>query len=456
MSEVEITHEGGDMKFTLRMLVALWLLHGAGQAVADDASQGKLDGLLVTIGDRVKDAQLHSGTDNIDAAVEATQEVERLFVQLEKELGSAEAKRVVYRQLNWVRELRLSLKALREMRAVQSPAEDLAGECNALTKSLEDRVRAHVEASTQDASARSALLNEAEQASVQIKARMDQAAEPGRQLDGLRFAAKSFVQSEGAWALITSHVHLSADRIYADWHEQQVAMRSACQRLTLGTIVADTLAAPAGPGPAAPPVAQTQGPNSAASPGTNGGMAARPPVVASPREIYFLLRMLAEGGGDDLAMIEFTDGSSESLTAGGGFTFAAGAIYLASSTPLAVEATAGFKINSIEGETSRGSTVGFGFNRASLEVLASYHADHHRFGGGVTAHLASSFRCSGIVGCSKTTADSAVGGVIQYAYSNSGPLVMWDVGVRVTFIEYTFPGGTVDGTSIGLLASVGF
>lgn len=448
------------MKFTPKMMVTLWiwlwLLPGAGQAVADAESQGKLEGLLATIGDRVKDAQLPSGTGNIDAALEATLEVERVLVQLDKERVGAEAKRVVYRQINWVRELRLSLKALRELRAVQNPAKDLAGECNALTKALEDRVRAHVEAPTQEASARSALLNEAEQASAQIKARMDQAAEPGRQLDGLRFAAKSFVQSEGAWALITSHVHLSADRIYADWHEQQVAMRNACQRLTLGTIVADILAAPAGPAPAAQAVPGARGPSSEAPPSANGAMAARPPVVASPREIYFLLRMLAEGGGDDLAMIEFTDGSSESLTAGGGFTFAAGAIYLASSTPLAVEATAGFKINSIEGDTSRGSTVGFGFNRMSLEVLGSYHADNHRFGGGVTAHVASSFRCSGIVGCSKTTADPAVGGVIQYAYGNRGPLVIWDVGVRVTFIDYTFPGGTVDGTSIGLLASVGF
>lgn len=446
------------MKFALKMMVPLWiwLLHGSGQAVADAESQGKLEGLLATIGDRVKDAQSHSGTGNIDEALGATLEVERVLVQLETERVDAEAKRVVYRQINWVRELRLSLKALREMKAIQNPAEDLAGECNALTKALEDRVRANVEAPTQDASARSALLSDAEQAGAQVRARMDKAAEPGRQLDGLRFAAKSFVQSEGAWAIITSHVHGAADRIHADWHEKQSAMRRACQRLALGTIVEDTLAALAGPAPAAAPVAQTQGPNSEAPPGTNGATAARPPFATSPREFYFLLRMLAEGGGDDLAMIEFTDGSSESLTAGGGFTFAAGAIYLASSTPLAIEATAGFKINSIEGETSRGSTVGFDFNRASLEVLASYHADHHRFGGGVTAHVASSFRCSGIVGCSKTTADSAVGGVIQYAYSDSGPLVMWDVGVRVTFIEYTFPGGTVDGTSIGLLASVGF
>lgn len=444
------------MKFVLRMLVPLWLLHGPGQAMADDASQGKLDGLLGTIGDRVKDAQSHSGTGNIDAAVEATQEVERLLLRLEQERRDAETKRVVYRQINWVRELRLSLKALREMQAVQNPADDIAGECNALTKALEDRVRAHVEAPTQDASALSALLNEAEQAGAQVRASMDKAAEPGRQLDGLRSAAKSFVQSEGAWALITSHVHGSADRIHADWHEKQAAMRRACQRLTQGNLVADTLATPAGPANASPPVAAAQVPSSGAPSSANGATAARLPFVTSPRQIYFLLRMLAEGGGDDLATIEFTDGSSESLTAGGGFTFAAGAIYLASRTPLAIEATAGFKMNSIEGATSRGSNVEFDFFRASVEVLASYHANNHRLGGGVASHLASSFRCSGIVGCSKTSADAAVGGVIQYAYGNNSPAFMWDVGVRVTFIDYTFPGGTVDGTSIGLLASVGF
>lgn len=444
------------MKFMLSVLVTLWLLHGPGQAVADDAPLGKLDGLLGTIGDQVKDAQVHSGTGKIDAAVEATQEVERLLLRLEHERMDAEAKRVVYRQINWVRELRRSLKALREMKAIPNPADDIASECSAQTKALEDRVRAHVEAPTQDASALSALLDEAEQAGAQVRASVDKAAEPGRPLDGLRAAAKSFVQSEGAWALITAHVHGSADRIHADWYQRQAAMRMACQRLTLGNMVADTLAAPAALAPATSPVPGAQGPSSEAPPSTNGAMAAGPPLVSSPREIYFLLRVLAEGGGDDLAMIEFTDGSSESLTAGGGFTFAAGAIYLANRTPLAVEATAGFKMNSIEGDTSRGSTVGFDFHRLSVEVLASYHASNHRFGGGVTAHLASSFRCSGIVGCSKATADSAVGGVIQYAYSNNSPAVMWEVGARVTFIDYTFPGGTADGTSIGLLASVGF
>lgn len=195
----------------------------------------KLDERLVTLSDRVKDAQSHSGTSYVNGAVELTREVESQLERLRYAQGDdAEAKRIAYQWPYWVRELRPALEALREMKTVQNRADESAGKCDALEKTLQDKLRATVADPTQHESALRTLPAEADQTGAQVKASMEKAAEVDRQLAAWLSAAKAFGQSEGTWARITSHTRDSADRIHAHWREKYAALVKSCERLALG------------------------------------------------------------------------------------------------------------------------------------------------------------------------------------------------------------------------------
>ncbi len=197
--------------------------------------QKKIEELLVTIGDRVKDAQSHSGTSYVNGAVELTKEVESQLERLRYAQGDdAEAKRIAYQWSYWVRELRPSLEALREMKTVQNRADESAGKCDVLEKALQDKIRAFVADPTQHESALRSLPPEADQTGAQVKSSMDKAAEVDRQIDGWLPVAKAFGQSEGTWARISSQTRDSADRIHAHWKEKYGALVKSCERLALG------------------------------------------------------------------------------------------------------------------------------------------------------------------------------------------------------------------------------
>ncbi len=197
--------------------------------------QKKLEELLVTLSDRVKDAQSHSGTSYVHGAVELTREIESQLERLRYAQGDdAEAKRLAYQWPYWVRELRPALEALREMKAVQNRADESAGKCDALEKTLQDKIRAIVADPTQHESALRTLPPEADQTGAQVKASMEKAAEVDRQIAAWLSTAKSFGQSEGTWARITSHTRDSADRIHAHWREKYAALVKSCERLALG------------------------------------------------------------------------------------------------------------------------------------------------------------------------------------------------------------------------------
>lgn len=516
------------MKFAFRALLSLggslWVFCAPGFAVADEESGGRpaekplerrssataghvelqreLDELLVTIRDLVKDVQSHRGTSYLSAALDLTTDVESQLQRLERASDGAEAKRIVFRQLNWVRELRLALKALREMKAVQDQADEGAGECAALENTLQDRIHAYVEAPTQEERALQALLSEANQTGAQVRARMDAAAETERLLSAWRATARSFSPSEGAWGRISAHTRDSADQIHAHWQEKHAALSKACERLTRGQEHPDVQMARAGISRdstdqdyrslgdefsrwkaeldalrdgtdhpcntfwlkqlrAACVRQHLRGLSLAASTTLPSTMGARVPeapaataLVAAPspaRAVHFILRLGFDAGGDSLATVQFTDGSTEGLTAGGGVTVAGGLLYVPTSIPIAIESTIGVKV-----DTAGASNGEVQFERLVLDVLASVQEQGHRLGGGLTFHLATTFSCTGAIRCPDVTSKNAVGGIMQYAYGGYSSGFVWEVGARLTFIEYEFPGGSINGSSLGVLTSIGY
>jgi hypothetical protein len=173
---------------------------------------------------------------------------------------------------------------------------------------------------------------------------------------------------------------------------------------------------------------------------------------ASAREVRVLARMGLDGGGTRLAKVTMTDGSTQSLSAGGLFTIAAGLLFAPASTPIAVEATVGYKVDDVTASNGQ-----LKFDRWPLELLASYRIDRHRLGGGVTRHGAPTYEIA-VDGSptSRVEFDDAVGAIVQYAYGDVSGNLYWDVGARLTFIEYRAPGDSVSGNSIGAFVSLGF
>lgn len=173
---------------------------------------------------------------------------------------------------------------------------------------------------------------------------------------------------------------------------------------------------------------------------------------ASAREVRVLARMGLDGGGTRLAKVPMSDGSTQSLSAGGLFTIAGGLLYAPEGTPIAIEATVGYKVDDVTASNGQ-----LKFDRWPLELLASYRSERHRIGGGVARHGAPTYKIA-VDGSptSRVEFDDAFGAVVQYAYGDVGGDFYWDIGARVTIIKYQVPGDSVSGNSIGAFVSLGF
>jgi hypothetical protein len=150
-----------------------------------------------------------------------------------------------------------------------------------------------------------------------------------------------------------------------------------------------------------------------------------------------LLRMNLDLGGNKLADVTWSDGSTATLRAGQLITFAIGAGYRAASA-WAIEATLGCKFDKVNG--SNGTIE---FTRIPIDVVFSWAPGHHRLGGGPTVHLAPRFNCDASGLCQqKIDFDPAFGAIVQYAYLFRPQRMSlgFDVGVRGTFIRYSGQG----------------
>ncbi len=169
-------------------------------------------------------------------------------------------------------------------------------------------------------------------------------------------------------------------------------------------------------------------------------------AAADKRDIGFLLRMGFDFGGDKLAEVRWSDGTTDTLKAGQLISFSAGALYHPDAQ-WALEGTLGYKFDKVNG--SNGSIE---FTRIPLDVIVAYANGGHRIGGGAAVHFSPTFTCDAGGVCNATASfDTAFGAIVQYAYGlrvgvNGG----FDFGARYTFIRYTGGGlPTLDGSGFG-------
>lgn len=104
-----------------------------------------------------------------------------------------------------------------------------------------------------------------------------------------------------------------------------------------------------------------------------------PVGLAPERNFYVGLFGGLTGGGDKLATVRFSDGSTESINAGGLVHLGLGFVWQPVLTPLSVQATIGW-----HGDTITADNGDLRFTRVPIELLGFVHpAPNVRIGGGV-------------------------------------------------------------------------
>lgn len=172
--------------------------------------------------------------------------------------------------------------------------------------------------------------------------------------------------------------------------------------------------------------------------------AAPKPAAGEPFRFGWVLDMTFEFGGDEVAEVTFTNGESQSLTAGNGGTFSAGFEVHPTRIPkLGLRTLVGWKFS-----TSAADNVNIMFTRFPIEAVASYQLDKDwRVGAGLTRHMNINLDFDGLA--PNVAFDPANGATLELGWR-------W-AALTYTAMEYTAEDGTTFGANaIGVSASYVF
>lgn len=156
-------------------------------------------------------------------------------------------------------------------------------------------------------------------------------------------------------------------------------------------------------------------------------------------------------GGDKLATVGFTDGSSESIRSGGLFTVYGGAEFRVSPV-MAIQATVGYHADS----TSAASNGSLRFSRYPVNLLALYSLnDRVRLGGGVEFVNSAKVAGSGELGDINVGFKNSTGLVLEGEYLFT-PRFGGKARVAAHEFESKATGEKVDGSYVGLMLNYYF
>ena len=166
-------------------------------------------------------------------------------------------------------------------------------------------------------------------------------------------------------------------------------------------------------------------------------------VSSAQAELY--LELGYEGGGDTL--ISTTLG--EDINAGGGVNYVIGIQNKVGEKGDSLSLSLGYMIQSMDASngTAEISTLTF-------DAIYSIPKDVHRFGIGASYHMGPTYK-DNIAGFSplKIEFDNALGLVLQYSYAFSP---RFQIGARITEMDYEVNGLSLDAGSFGIFLSNGF
>jgi len=165
----------------------------------------------------------------------------------------------------------------------------------------------------------------------------------------------------------------------------------------------------------------------------------------------FLLGGGLTAGGDTLITVPFTDGSTDTIKAGGLVELYAGGEFRLAER-LALQATVGYHVN----DTRAASNGSVRFTRVPVDVLALFDAsDKIRLGAGAQFVSNVKLRGSGVASNVDQSYDSTVGAIVEGEY-----LFTPHIGLKLRYVAEKFTpssgGAKVDGSHVGLLFSYYF
>jgi hypothetical protein len=180
-------------------------------------------------------------------------------------------------------------------------------------------------------------------------------------------------------------------------------------------------------------------------------MASASQIVEQTKPLRFLLGAGLTFGGDTLATVSYTDGSTDSITAGGGLMFYGGLDYRLDDA-ISLQGNLGLHLDTTK-PASNGEVT---FGRLPLELLAYYHlSDAFRLGGGIRIVSGAKLKGSGIAGNAYQKFDNTIGMIIEGEY-----LLHRTFGIKLRHVSERYqPSGSpvsYSGSHFGVLANLYF
>jgi opacity protein-like surface antigen len=166
--------------------------------------------------------------------------------------------------------------------------------------------------------------------------------------------------------------------------------------------------------------------------------------AASP--VRFLLGAGLTFGGDKLATVQFSDGSTEDIK-GGGLVQLYGGVEFRLGDQVSAQATVGYHVD----DTSAASNGSVRFSRIPVDLLLLYRVnDKVRLGGGVQLANSPEVKGSGVASNIHLEFENATGAIIEGEY-----LFTPHVGMKVRYVSEKFKvknsNVEADGNHLGLL-----
>ncbi|MGB9429680.1 MAG: hypothetical protein WCC11_07375 [Gammaproteobacteria bacterium] len=147
------------------------------------------------------------------------------------------------------------------------------------------------------------------------------------------------------------------------------------------------------------------------------------------------------GGGDKLAVVTFTDGSTKSIYAGNAVFADLGFLQDFGTSNWSLKATLGYAYTSV---AASNATVSF--SHFPLDVIGLYSFGRNHFGIGLTEDLSPKLDLAGYA--PNGDFNNSLGWLVEYRW--------WMFGVRYTNITYRSAQGNVSGNNLGLFFNYTF
>jgi hypothetical protein len=167
------------------------------------------------------------------------------------------------------------------------------------------------------------------------------------------------------------------------------------------------------------------------------------PVASSAGSTHFFVGLDAGGGGNTLADVPYTNGSSQAIKAGGGVQFKGGIEYRFTPS-VAMRGSLGYEV-----DTTHATNGSVTFSRWPLEVIALWSASEKiRVGAGVRKVTSAKLESDGVASSvGNHSYDSDPGLVLEAEYllgSHAG------ISLRAMSDKYTYQGKSIDGNHVAV------